>query len=39
MQACTWKGIKNFLLACSVNDPLTAFTTLKATQVISETVQ
>lgn len=34
-----WKGIKNFFLACSVNDPLIALTTLKATQVITETVQ
>lgn len=33
------KGIKNFFLACSVNDPLIAPTTLKATQVISERVQ
>lgn len=34
----SWKGIKNFFLACSVNDPLIAPTTLNATQVISETV-
>lgn len=39
VQACTWKGIKYFFLAYSVNDPHTALTTLKATQVTSETVQ